>query len=102
MVIHVVVALVKLISLWYLKNKLIISESMYETDICSIFSTERYRVSVFHQLNIPKYAREKAPNKCLSYNGFVKLDNTLNIFATIEYLMGLRTCIDTHVTARKN
>lgn len=75
---------------------------MYETDICSIFSTERYRVSVFHQLNIPKYAREKAPNKCLSYNNFVKLDNTLNIFATIEYLMGLRTCIDTHVTARKN
>lgn len=50
MVIHVVVALVKLISLGYLKNKLIISESMYETDICSIFSTERYRVSVFHQL----------------------------------------------------
>lgn len=85
MVIHVVVPFVKLISLgvslkkqvnhiwinvwsWYLQNFL-----------NRTVSSQRFSPT----LNIPKYAREKAPNKCLSYNDFVKLDNALNIFATI-------------------
>lgn len=48
MVIYVVVVLVKLISLGYFKNKLIIFELMYEIDICSIFLIEWYWVSVFY------------------------------------------------------